>query len=250
MDIDSVFGSPKSSPAGYPEFQPYQDYFGLNAVIQTEARSLFPSNPPLADEFERLFGTTPPALPRPRYRSRFLSGSLGSSSDLSDDDFATNGRDSELDELDLISTNLRKEGRFRSALTRPVRQQYPHNQYQPVMITKSQLVQRLQENERPRNNNTKLFVSKNNSTSSPTKSVCVFCRNNGEDEKIFSSHQLKDASGRVTCPVLRDYTCPLCQASGDVAHTIKYCPKNSNPEMTTVRALKTARTSTGKKRVL
>jgi hypothetical protein len=56
------------------------------------------------------------------------------------------------------------------------------------------------------------------------KEVCVFCRNNGEKEQIFTSHALKDASNRVACPILRLYQCPICHASGDQAHTIKYCP--------------------------
>ena len=57
--------------------------------------------------------------------------------------------------------------------------------------------------------------------------VCVFCRNNGESESFYTSHYLKDADGKVTCPVLRAYTCPLCGANGDGAHTIKYCPENA-----------------------
>ena len=60
------------------------------------------------------------------------------------------------------------------------------------------------------------------------QNVCVFCRNNGESKKVYSSHVLKDAQGNTVCPILRAYTCPLCKASGDESHTIKYCPKNKN----------------------
>ena len=58
----------------------------------------------------------------------------------------------------------------------------------------------------------------------PEPRVCVFCRNNGAPEEVYGTHILKTADGRVLCPILRAYTCPLCSASGDNAHTIKYCP--------------------------
>ncbi|XP_061552053.1 nanos homolog 1-like [Phycodurus eques] len=58
----------------------------------------------------------------------------------------------------------------------------------------------------------------------PDARLCVFCRNNGAPEEVYGSHILKTADGRVLCPVLRAYTCPLCGANGDGAHTVKYCP--------------------------
>ena len=57
-------------------------------------------------------------------------------------------------------------------------------------------------------------------------SFCVFCKNNGEDESYYLSHTLKDDHGRVVCPILSAYICPICGASGPIAHTIKYCPEN------------------------
>ena len=39
---------------------------------------------------------------------------------------------------------------------------------------------------------------------------------------------LQDSTGRVTCPILRAYTCPNCGANGDIAHTVKYCPMSPN----------------------
>ncbi|XP_054470508.1 nanos homolog 1-like [Anoplopoma fimbria] len=60
--------------------------------------------------------------------------------------------------------------------------------------------------------------------SKPEPKVCVFCRNNGAPEEVYGTHILKTGDGRVLCPILRAYTCPLCSANGDNAHTIKYCP--------------------------
>ncbi|XP_066972910.1 uncharacterized protein [Macrobrachium rosenbergii] len=58
---------------------------------------------------------------------------------------------------------------------------------------------------------------------------CGFCKNNGAREKLYTSHCLRDSSGRLACDVLRNYVCPICGATGDDAHTVNYCPlKNQN----------------------
>ncbi|XP_069476254.1 nanos homolog 3-like [Ambystoma mexicanum] len=56
-------------------------------------------------------------------------------------------------------------------------------------------------------------------------SECNFCKHNGESKRIYSTHPLKDLQGRVQCPILRQYVCPQCQASGDTAHTLRFCPR-------------------------
>ena len=109
----------------------------------------------------------------------------------------------------------------------------PHEFFRPPQIiggadTDDFMMMHLSSDQRP---SSTLLERGNLSIRLPTRpvkqQVCVFCRNNGESESFYTSHCLKDAEGKVTCPVLRAYTCPLCGANGDASHTIKYCPENS-----------------------
>ncbi|XP_014768290.1 uncharacterized protein LOC106867802 [Octopus bimaculoides] len=68
---------------------------------------------------------------------------------------------------------------------------------------------------------------------------CVFCKNNGENAVLYSGHVLKDELGRVSCPVLRSYTCPLCGSSGDRAHTVRYCPVGAYSAVCTTNSMGT-----------
>ena len=54
---------------------------------------------------------------------------------------------------------------------------------------------------------------------------CRFCKQNGESPMVYGSHRLKSNDGKVTCPILSQYTCPICKATGDHAHTRQYCPQ-------------------------
>eukprot|EP00092_Neocalanus_flemingeri_P002142 GFUD01002282.1.p1 GENE.GFUD01002282.1~~GFUD01002282.1.p1 ORF type:complete len:266 (+),score=79.79 GFUD01002282.1:343-1140(+) len=66
---------------------------------------------------------------------------------------------------------------------------------------------------------------------------CKFCHSNGESEAQYRSHQLKNSSGLVTCPVLRSFSCPICKATGDFAHTQRYCPLNKDGKFNTGASL-------------
>ncbi|XP_043911908.1 nanos homolog 1 [Protopterus annectens] len=77
--------------------------------------------------------------------------------------------------------------------------------------------------------------------SKPDVQICVFCRNNKEAVSLYTTHILKGPDGRVLCPVLRRYTCPLCGANGDNAHTIKYCPLSKLQPGITAKHLKIVR---------
>lgn len=57
---------------------------------------------------------------------------------------------------------------------------------------------------------------------------CKFCKKNGEIAAVYQSHELKNLEGKVVCPVLRSYRCSICNATGDFAHTRKYCPMSAS----------------------
>ncbi|KAJ6219517.1 hypothetical protein RDWZM_005329 [Blomia tropicalis] len=60
------------------------------------------------------------------------------------------------------------------------------------------------------------------------KMECAFCKNIRSSDKSsenYKTHWLKNNQNVVTCPVLRNYQCPLCHnTNGDFAHTVRYCP--------------------------
>jgi len=80
------------------------------------------------------------------------------------------------------------------------------------------------------------------------KSVCNFCKTNGERSEVYQSHNT-GPPGSVTCPNLFKHKCEICGATGRNAHTRGYCPQRENNDRPLVLALKsTQRRSDGRLR--
>ncbi|KAM7390442.1 hypothetical protein PAMA_008549 [Pampus argenteus] len=68
------------------------------------------------------------------------------------------------------------------------------------------------------------------SCSGTSSDYCRFCKQNGESARVYRSHKLRSEDGKVICPILWNYTCPICAATGDHAHTRRYCPQAQRQE--------------------
>ena len=83
-----------------------------------------------------------------------------------------------------------------------------------------------------------------------TNLICTFCRTNDPRIQVYSGHAIKDKDGKVSCPVLRRYVCPLCGATGDDAHTVRYCSRSRDKAVPDVRKLKTTERNACKSRTV
>ncbi|XP_067133153.1 uncharacterized protein [Centruroides vittatus] len=96
--------------------------------------------------------------------------------------------------------------------------------------------------------NKSLFEDKNINKSRRQYIECKFCKKNGDRKDFYQTHVLKDAkTGKVICPILRNYTCEYCGATGDYSHTRSYCPFAKEKNIANTVAIKrTPRDSSGK----
>ena len=152
-------------------------------------------------------------------------------------EFEENGIDSALDDIDremrkrldnknVTSSTKGQRGRFRQVL-------FSH---ETTPEARERLIAILQSSQQSRTKRPK------------KKMMCTFCKNNGEDEQVYTDHDLKDDQKRIICPILSAYECPKCHATGANAHTIKYCPLTGSDYVDTRAVRNTARTAAGKRR--
>ena len=50
---------------------------------------------------------------------------------------------------------------------------------------------------------------------------CKVCKDAGKTETEYTSHFVKDKTGKTTCPTLLNQACKYCRQTG---HTVKFCP--------------------------
>ncbi|XP_072376227.1 uncharacterized protein nanos [Diabrotica undecimpunctata] len=72
---------------------------------------------------------------------------------------------------------------------------------------------------------------------------CAFCLKNNEPTHVVCSHYMKEKNGKILCPILKKHVCEICGATGELAHTRKYCPANKNHEK---RGRKTRKLANGR----
>ncbi|KAK0394457.1 hypothetical protein QR680_000747 [Steinernema hermaphroditum] len=66
---------------------------------------------------------------------------------------------------------------------------------------------------------------------------CTLCQARQLPESEYTSHCLRDAENRATCPILRAKVCPLCQATGDNAHDQFFCPTRNDERLERTKAM-------------
>ena len=191
-EIKSLTCPPESDDFHKTEFNMFNDYFGLSNLVQKVRLA--------NNDFDYLandFGVS--KMPR---RDRFDSIDSENSSSGSCDSFPDHGLTYGEGSFQPFSTsNILHTARRKEVAIPPSRRGKPTARAPPSIAPPS-----------------------------TNRQVCVFCRNNGESEEVYASHVLKSADGKTTCPILRAYTCPICKASGDESHTIKYCPQNQQTQ--------------------
>ena len=65
------------------------------------------------------------------------------------------------------------------------------------------------------------------------KPFCKVCQDAGKPESEYSSHWVKDLTGKTTCPTLLNTECRFCYKLG---HTSKFCKKKSTTHKPTTQS--------------
>lgn len=78
--------------------------------------------------------------------------------------------------------------------------------------------------------------SRVSNSSNTRKSRCTFCVNKGFSENVYSTHNVKNAQGKVTCIALLNHICSNCNRTGHTRGncTVKNAASPTNDKMITV----------------
>ena len=64
---------------------------------------------------------------------------------------------------------------------------------------------------------------------------CKVCKDAKKSESVYTSHSVRDETGKVVCPILLSQECKYCKEKG---HTPKYCPKSKGKYNSTISSVK------------
>ncbi|KAK7458956.1 hypothetical protein BaRGS_00039040 [Batillaria attramentaria] len=147
-----------------------------------------------------------------------------------DEKFKTNGRDSPLDPWDVLAVLMRCQAGSRQNSPAP-KQDVRVRKSGPGSLRENHPLTNGSDGTTNRDRRGGERISTRRKKNSP---LCKFCKNNKEEKRVYEGHNLNDEYGRVACPILRQFICPLCGATGDNAHTLKYCPESDKVDHGTI----------------
>ena len=93
--------------------------------------------------------------------------------------------------------------------------------YRSKLFKNSEQQDKLFKNSEQQDNKTQIQTENKNQNKSQYKTFCKVCQDAGKLLSEYTNHNVRDKTGRTTCPTLLAQECRNCFKHG---HTVKYCP--------------------------